>query len=91
MIVIEVMPSPDRRDNQTIQHGSSFLGAAPDVTRAIFFRASLSASAAVILPACPRRTPPKPDEERENEAHRRQAAKLTRVDHQEALAISRDR
>ena len=39
MIVIEVMPSPDRYDNPTIQHGSSFLGTAPDVTRAIFFRA----------------------------------------------------
>jgi hypothetical protein len=40
MIVIEVMPSPDRHNNPTIQHGTSFLGAAPDVTRAIFFRAS---------------------------------------------------
>jgi hypothetical protein len=37
---------------------------------------SPSASAAIILPACPRRTPPKPDEEREKEAHRLQAAKL---------------
>ena len=39
---------------------------------------SPSASTAIILPACPRRTPPKPDEEREKEARRRQAAKLAR-------------
>jgi hypothetical protein len=45
---------------------------------------SPSASAAIILPARPRRIPPKPDEEREKETHRRQAAKLARLDHQEA-------
>jgi len=33
---------------------------------------------------------PKPDEEREKEARRRQAAKLARLDHQEARAIPRD-
>ena len=48
------------------------------------FPDSPSASAVVILPACPWRIPPKPDEEREKEARRRQAAKLARLDHQEA-------
>jgi len=48
MIVIEVMPSPDRHDNTTIQQGTSFLGAAPDVTRAIFFRASKNFGALLV-------------------------------------------
>jgi hypothetical protein len=48
MIVIEVMPSPDRHDNPTIQHGTSFLGSAPDVTRAIFLRASKNSGALLV-------------------------------------------
>jgi hypothetical protein len=52
---------------------------------------SPSTSAAIILPACPRRTLPNPNEEREKEARRRQAAKLARLDHQEARALPRDR
>ena len=75
MIVIEVMPSPDRHDNGPGLDARNFLSRLAFSICGRYF--------AGVSPAYP----PKPDEEREKEAHRRQAAKLARVDHQEARAI----